>query len=182
MDRFTAYLLVRRFLRQRASRNQALVVEAIMEELAVRHGAPAAVWGLLGLLSQLDLEYAQTNPDARGRTAGEQARLEGLEADLAGHLDRWHDLDPRAAYAPVEDALFLATTITQCALDRVPDVRALAAEPARESWCQDLRRCRAAGDPSGDRLDGALSRLVLAEAEAARLATAALRRVAAELR
>ena len=89
MDRFSAYLLVRRHLKRRSSRNQALAVEAVMEALAVHAEQPQTEWGVLGLLSQLDLEYAEQNPAARGRAASQQARLEGAPEAHARHLERW---------------------------------------------------------------------------------------------
>jgi hypothetical protein len=51
-----------------------------MEELAGFIGSPRDLWGVLGLLSQIDLEYARNNSLARGKTARQQA--EGLLIDL----------------------------------------------------------------------------------------------------
>jgi hypothetical protein len=100
VDRFSAYLLIRRYLRRPASRNHALVVEAIMQELAARAGEPGEQWGVLGLLSQLDLEYAERNPRARGVTARQQAELEGLAPEQAACLERWCTVHARGAHAP----------------------------------------------------------------------------------
>ncbi len=116
MDRFTAFLLIRRFLKHDPSRNHALAVEAIMEELAGHAGSEPASWGVLGLLSQLDLEYAAHNPRARGQRAREQAELEGLAPELAASLARWCSLPPLAEPAQVEDALFLASHLAEAAL------------------------------------------------------------------
>jgi predicted hydrolase (HD superfamily) len=185
MDRFTAYLLVRRFLKRPDSRNRALATEAIMEELATTLGPAAGTaeaaglggpapesWGVLGLLSQLDLEYAEHNPDARGVTAREQAVLEGMDPALATMLASWSEPGPSAP--PVQQALLLADELAGAALARADgDLSGLGRE---------LELRRGGGDPTGERLDQALTALSLDGEQAATLAARALEKVAAELR
>lgn len=182
MDRFSAYLLVRRHLKRPESRNQALAVEAIMEDLGRQGGGePGTPWGVLGLLSQLDLEYAEQNPERRGRTAREQAELEGLPAALSRHLEQWcrhlrPEADPTAALAPVEHALLAATELAAMVLARRESDDALL------SMAQELELSRGRGDRRGDELDRALEALGLTAEDAARLALDALRRVEQDLR
>jgi hypothetical protein len=198
MDRFSAYLLIRRFLRRSSSRNRALAVEAIMEALARRAGQPPEAWGVLGLLSQLDLEYAERNPDARGATAREQAELEGLAGEQAASLARW--CSSSDADAPVELALLVADALAVSALDLPSGDDVEEDEPADDeprqgvprAWLfpddlasrltQELELARQAGDPRGDRLNRALDRLGIEGRDAGQLALAALRRVAQDLR
>ena len=118
MDRFSAFLLVRRGLKQRESRNLALATEAIMESLAARVGEPPEQWGVVGLLSQLDVEYSEHNPKARGRTARQQAELEGLDPELAQSLERWCQPDLPEDRPQIEHALVLATALAEAALQR----------------------------------------------------------------
>jgi predicted hydrolase (HD superfamily) len=182
MDRFSAYLLVRRHLKRPRSRNQALAVEAIMEELAALLDQPREAWGVLGLLSQMDLEYADQNPRARGQTASQQARLEGLDEAAARHLERWcrrlspePEAAPAHALEPVEHALLLATLLAEEALEaRARDHETLSAQDL------DLRRQR--GDVLGDGIDAALSELRLPVRAAAELAERAVARIAQDLR
>jgi hypothetical protein len=185
MDRFSAYLLVRRFLRTDSARNRALAVEAMMEDLAARLGEPdASVWGLLGLLSQMDLEYAEHNPKARGKTARQQAELEGLSQEAARSLERWCHLASSTEEEPrplLEDALFLADAVGALAWSSPGDDRSFSEEWA-ESLGQALDLRRQSGDPAGDRLDAALTRLHLEAMEAARLARSSLGRVEQDLR
>jgi len=181
MDRFSAYLLVRRHLKRPESRNQALAVEAIMEDLGRRRGEPETQWGVLGLLSQLDLEYAEQNPERRGRTAREQSELEGLPAAQSGHLERWcrylqPEADPTTELAPVEHALLAATELAGMVLSR------RASDDALLGLAQELELSRGRGDRRGDDLDRALEALGLAAEDAARLALDALRRVEQDLR
>jgi hypothetical protein len=173
MDRFSAYLLVRRHLKRPRSRNQALAVEAIMEELAARLDQPGEEWGVLGLLSQMDLEFAEQNPKARGQTASQQAVLEGLDGAAAQHLERWCQPlapePPPGELEPVEHALLLATTLAEEALGSGLSAHDL-----------DLRRQR--GDALGDCMDAALSKLGLSVDAAAALVESALKRIAQDLR
>jgi hypothetical protein len=187
MDRFSAYLLVRRHLKRPASRNQALAVEAIMEDLAVHLGQPSEQWGIVGLLSQLDLEYALHNPKARGRVAEEQAQLEGLDPELAQCLGRW--ADPNAEKrTPLDHALVLAVWLADAALAyRVRHESAVDQEqPFSEELCsplsQDLELQRQAGDPQGDLLDESLQQLAISTERVTRVALAGLGRVAQDLR
>ena len=175
MDRFAAYLLVRRFLKQPESRNRALAAEAIMEELAsevAAAGQQSASWGVLGLLSQLDSEYAEHNPKARGFAARDQAVLEGLDPVLAGHLVSCRD--PAHDPSALEAALLVADHLASAAL---------AAERRNaEGLAGELELQRGYGDPNSDLLDRAMSVLQMTGAQAAMVAMRALERVAEDLR
>lgn len=184
MDRFSVFLLVRRHLQRRSSRNQALAVEAIMEDLASHLGERAEHWGVMGLLSQLDLEYAEHNPEIRGTSAAQQAEMEGLQPDEARHLRRWCLLDhgptsEAPTFAAVEQALFLASYLVEQAL--VHNNRSLDDEAAPHSLSHDLQLARQNGDPRGDRLDQALAQLGIDELQASRITFVALQRVAQDL-
>jgi hypothetical protein len=187
MDRFFAYLLVRRHLKRPASRNQALAVEAIMEELAAHLGHPPEQWGIVGLFSQLDLEYAEHNPKARGRVAEEQARLEGLEPELAKSLGRWSNLDADAR-APLEHALVLAAWLAEAALAyrrrhrTEGDPEQPFSEEISAPLSQDLELQSQAGDHRGDLLDESLQQLAVSADSVTRVALNGLRRVAQDLR
>lgn len=113
MDRFSAVLLLRRFLKRKESRRRAEIGETIMQRLSVRENerhknvSDEESWAVLGLLSHLDLEYAESNRVAQGKTAREQALIEGLSPTLAVHLERWLD-DDRDDLSRVEWALIVA--------------------------------------------------------------------------
>jgi hypothetical protein len=188
MDRFSAYLLVRRHIKRPENRNQALVAEAIMEELAARLGQPQGVWGVMGLLSQLDLEYTAQNPAARGRTARQQAELEGLAPEKSAPLEGWcrhlappsfEGLEELAPPEPtlLEAGLLVSTSVAENILGRTPERRA-----AVESLAHDLRLTSEQGDALGDALDRALSRLALDPQTVAELSVAALQRIEQDLR
>lgn len=178
MDRFSAYLLIRRGLKRRSSRTQALATEAIMEELAAHAGQPPEHWGVMGLLCQLDHEYAEHNPRVRGKAARQQAELEGLDPAQAQSLERWCQPAPADDRSQLEHALVLADALAAAALERgegyAPELAAILGHDL------DLRRQR--GDAAGELMDGALHALGLEAREAARLALAGLRRIEGDLR
>lgn len=187
MDRFSVYLLVRRHLKRPDSRNQALAVEAIMEELATHLGQSSEQWGIVGLFSQLDLEYAEHNPKARGRVAEEQALAEGLDPELAESLRRWSD--PTAQVRTTLDhCLALASWLANAALayrrrhGQGKDQDQPFSDELTSPLCHDLELQCQAGDPQGDLLDEALQRLEISTDNVTRLALAGLERVAQDLR
>lgn len=179
MDRFSAYLLVRRHLRRPDSRNQALTVEAVMEQIASHLDQVPHRWGVLGLLSQLDLEYSEQNPGTRGVTARQQAELEGLDPSEAIHLERWcrhlrQAPGPRAAdaLAPVELGLLLSTILAEH----------LQPGGSKRSLAHDLELMRGRGDTEGNHLDLTLDQLGIEVEAAAEIMLEALNRIAQDLR
>lgn len=180
MDRFSAYLVVRRHLRWPRSRNRALLAEAVMEQLAAHLGQPAQPWGVVGLLSQIDLEYARANPDARGGAAAQQARLEGLDEAATGALARWVELDAYEDASALERALVVADAAAAAALGE-PDA-ARPDMPPGARLVRELELARGSGDAAARRLDAALSGLQINGDELANLVQRALRLVEQDLR
>ncbi len=63
MDRDTAWELVEDKISNRNLRKHILAVEAVMRRLAEHFGEDAELWGLTGLLHDLDYEQTSQNPD-----------------------------------------------------------------------------------------------------------------------
>lgn len=82
MTRFDAYLLLKRYLRDRRHLRAGLATEAVMEALASRLGGRPERWGLSGLLAWLDRELTAQNPKSRGAVAAEMLRAEAAEARI----------------------------------------------------------------------------------------------------
>ena len=78
MTRFEAYLLLKRYLREREHLRAGLATEAVMEALAERLGGRPETWGVAGLLAWLDRELTTQNPKARGMVAAEMLRAEDV--------------------------------------------------------------------------------------------------------
>ena len=115
MDRFSAYLLVKSHLRRPERRAGARVLASVVEGLARALGADQERWGVLALLSRLDDEYAEHNPDRRGITAAEQAELEGLDVAGCALLATWRE-DTLAPAARAEGQLAAALVVAEAAL------------------------------------------------------------------
>jgi predicted hydrolase (HD superfamily) len=159
MDRFSAYLLLKRLLRDPAHRRRARIVAGTMERIAARLAQPEEAWGVMGLLAHLDVAFTAQNPEARGRVARELAEVEGLGPEVGATLERW--AAEVANPTPLEHALRLC--------DRLVDHAELA-DPAAE-----LELLRQQGDTLGARLDEALTALGLSAASACALLEEAVR-------
>lgn len=178
MDRFGVYLLVRQYLKQPDSRNRALLAEAIMEELADHNDQPREQWAILGLFSQIDLEYAATNPEVRGLAARQHALTEGIAPEQADHLSGWcahlRPAQQAMPMQPAELALLLADHLAQQVLqNRQADAAGLE---------RDLLLAVQQGDARSERLEQSLAGLQLEPEQAGRLAQKALRRIEEDLR
>jgi putative nucleotidyltransferase with HDIG domain len=95
MSRQEALALVTRELTKRNLIKHTLAVEAIMRALARRLGQDEDLWGLAGLLHDLDYEKTESSPARHGRLtlemmAGLDVPKEALDAILAhaGHIGR----------------------------------------------------------------------------------------------
>ncbi len=95
LSRETALELVSRHMTKQNLIKHVYAVEAIMRALAGRLGQDGELWGLTGLLHDLDYEKTQGAPESHGRVtleilAGEDVPREALDAILAhaGHKER----------------------------------------------------------------------------------------------
>jgi putative nucleotidyltransferase with HDIG domain len=118
LSRETALALVNRHMTKRNLIKHVLAVEAIMRVLARRLGEDEELWGLTGLLHDLDYEQTMEAPDRHGRVtleilAGEDVPQETLDAILghAGHKER-NSLLEKAIYCvdPIT-GLIVASTL-----------------------------------------------------------------------
>ncbi|MFW6325220.1 MAG: HDIG domain-containing metalloprotein, partial [Desulfovermiculus sp.] len=75
MDRAYAQELLHSHLQDTSLINHSLETEAVMRGLAGRLGADPEIWGLAGLLHDLDFEQTRNNPAEHGLIAAKE--LEG---------------------------------------------------------------------------------------------------------
>jgi len=76
INRKEAFVLLKRYLKNQNSIRYSLAVEALMRELASRLQKDEELWGLTGLLHNLDYEYTDGEPEKRGILSAQL--LEGL--------------------------------------------------------------------------------------------------------
>lgn len=76
IDREEALVLLRKYLRDDKLVKHSLAVEAILREMARKTGRDEELWGLTGLLHDLDYEYTQKEPERHANISAQI--LEGL--------------------------------------------------------------------------------------------------------
>ncbi len=76
LNRSEAFILIKKYLRDRNSIRSSLAVEAILKELAKKLYKNEELWGLTGLLHNIDYEYTLNDPEKRGIISAQI--LEGL--------------------------------------------------------------------------------------------------------
>ncbi len=158
MDRFTAYLLLKKLVRDPETRHRARVAEHAMAQLATELEQDANSWAMMGLLLFLDRPDLQHNTRvARGVVARQQAEVDGLPAELGAALERcWQPVDEPTL---LEDALRLVDWLVEH-----------SGEGQAPELARQLHRQRQSGSPDGDRIDEALDRLALANERAVQIA------------
>jgi len=76
LSREEAFVLLKKYIKQENLIKISIIAEAILKEIAKRLGKDEELWGLTGLLHNLDYDYTRDNPEKRGM----------LSADLLENL------------------------------------------------------------------------------------------------
>ena len=66
LDRNEAFRLLKRYLKKDENIRYALAVEAVMREFALKLNRDPDLWGLTGLLHNVDFEYTAGEPEKKG--------------------------------------------------------------------------------------------------------------------
>ena len=66
INREEAFILIKKYLKDEDNIKYSLAVEAILRELANILERNEEIWGLVGLLHNLDYEYTSSDPEKRG--------------------------------------------------------------------------------------------------------------------
>ena len=66
INREEAFVLLRKYLRDEDNINYSIAVEAVLREMARKLDRDKELWGLTGLLHNLDYEYTSSEPEKRG--------------------------------------------------------------------------------------------------------------------
>lgn len=96
MTRFEAFLLLRRRVRDRSLVRRCLAAEAVLEDLASRLGGEVEIWGLAGLLHEVDAEFTENNPKSKGTVAADIVRSDGGPAEVVRALEGFRGPGPHA--------------------------------------------------------------------------------------
>jgi predicted hydrolase (HD superfamily) len=76
IDRKQALILIKRYIKSENLVQKSLIVETILTKIAKKLGRNEELWGLTGLLHNIDYEYTLEEPEKRGIFAAQI--LEGL--------------------------------------------------------------------------------------------------------
>lgn len=76
LSREEAFVLIKKYLRDPENIKHSIAVEAILRDIAKRLERNEELWGLTGLLHNLDYEYNAENPENRGTLTAQL--LDGL--------------------------------------------------------------------------------------------------------
>lgn len=112
MERAEAWSLLRKHLKNKNLRKHALAVEAVMRGLARRFQEDGELWGLAGLLHDIDYEATADEPDKHGQIGAEILRRAGLPETLCQAV---LSHNPRAGREPqtlLEKALYAVDPVT----------------------------------------------------------------------
>jgi len=66
INREEAFILLKKYIRDENNLRQSFAVEAVLREIAKRLDRDEELWGLTGLLHNLDYEYTSSDPEKRG--------------------------------------------------------------------------------------------------------------------
>jgi len=131
MTREEAVKLVEESLKEENLRRHVYAVEAVMRALARRLGESEEVWGLAGLLHDIDYEETKDDPDRHGVVGAERLRRLGVDPVIVNAVLAHNDKAPRDS--AINKAILCADPVTgfivACTLVR-PD-RKLASVPVK---------------------------------------------------
>lgn len=121
MTREEAWKLVQEKVKSKNIQKHMLATEAIMRALALRFGEPAEVWGLAGLLHDLDYDQTLNQPERHSLLTVEWLREQGVEEEILqaimAHADKVErrSLMEKAIYAadPLTGLIIAAALIRQ---------------------------------------------------------------------
>lgn len=118
INRATAWELVQKYNHKPANLNHYLEAEAIMRKLAEKLGQDLEVWGMLGLLHDIDWELTENNTVEHLTKAPELLRLAGLPEEFIevvvshGYGFNCAGLQDKKRTKEIEHALACAETTT----------------------------------------------------------------------
>ena len=124
MDREKAYGLMQEYIKDDNLRKHSLAVEAVMRKLAAKFAEDEDLWGLAGLLHDIDYEETKEDPAKHSIVGSEMLEKMGLPAELVYAVKVHNDYHGFPRENNIDKALFcidpLTGLITAAALVR-PD-------------------------------------------------------------
>lgn len=110
MDRPRAWALVNEHLKTPHIVKHVIAVEAAMRAIAARVGADVELWGLAGLLHDLDYEYTADTPAKHGEVTAEILSAVDINSEVVGAILAHNHRRP--AETPIDHGLLAADPAT----------------------------------------------------------------------
>ncbi|MEW6610290.1 MAG: lysine--tRNA ligase [Patescibacteria group bacterium] len=107
-----ALALLRQHMKNENLIKHMFAVEAVMRALATQLGGDVDVWGLTGLLHDIDWEETQDNPHTHSLLASEYLTREGVDPQIVQAIKVHNHLHGMEPHTLLEKALFSAEELT----------------------------------------------------------------------
>ena len=114
MERNQALELLRQNIKNEKMIYHCLASEAVLRALATRLGEDLELWGLAGLLHDIDVELTNADPNVHALEGAKMLEQHGLDPEIveAVMLHNEHAAHGRKRYKPLHHALAAGETIT----------------------------------------------------------------------
>jgi len=113
ITREEALLILRKNIQSESMIKHSIASEAVMRALAVHFNEDPEIWGLSGLLHDIDVEITGGNPKTHGTLSPQMLAEFGLPAEVTDAIVMHNeDAAPRSRQTRIEHALAAGETIT----------------------------------------------------------------------
>lgn len=113
MTRLEALELLHQYIANPKMIQHSLASEAVMRKLAVRLGEDPEMWGMAGLLHDLDVEITHADPKIHGKETARMLTALGFPTDMVEAISAHNEEScDRPRNTPFEHALAAGETIT----------------------------------------------------------------------
>ncbi len=130
IDRKQALVLIKKYLKDKDNIKQGLAVECILKKMAELLEKDVDLWGITGLLHNLDYEYCAGNPEKRGTLSSQLLKdllpefgVNAIKANNYMHMDYipMTSLD-KSIIAAVTAAAFISTVVRTSNKEDIADL------------------------------------------------------------
>ncbi len=117
---------------------RSLIVETIMEDLARHFNADAQIWGLTGLLHDIDYEKTVDQPQLHGITGAEILENLGFDEAIVYSVRAHNDVNGIPRKRKMDKALYLADYTVKYIIDTYADKNSKLSEVQAEKILKSL--------------------------------------------
>jgi len=114
MNRGEALKLIHQYVKNENSLKHMLATEAIMKALAKHFGENEEIWGLAGLLHDLDMEIVdyKKNPEKQGVVGAEMLEKMGVDKVITEAIKAHNEATGKVRESRIEKAIFCTDPLT----------------------------------------------------------------------